>query len=587
MWEGILHADTEQLSKLPLNQQRQALLAEMGSAAWLSMDVESALEKIGNEQVHQRRAYVAAGETLAQKVLRAVGGTEHGLRPALGELVNMGFYRACEVEQLADLALSRLGSAILPVLVPAMEDQGLRPPSRWNSPESRAFVAEIGFPSEFSVSPASKRNAEELISGPIHLPDLHEFQEEVIGGITGILKSNQSRKRAVVSLPTGGGKTRVTVEACVLLMLKPEGDRRSVLWIAQTDELCEQAVQAFRQVWLNRGAQRTDLRISRLWGSNPSPAPPGCGRPVVVIASIQTLNARMGSPALEWLRAPGIVVVDECHHAITSSYTSLLRWLDAEAPRGNNLPKNEPLILGLSATPFRPDEDESMRLAKRFDGIWLPHDQADLHNKLLAMGVLAHAERVPLPSTSSLLPAELEFLGSENDWEGLQFDRFVEALNHRLADDNKRNLLILDTIQKAPEQSILLFANSVRHAEELAARLHLLGIPAAAISGNTPRSARRWHLDRFQRGEIRVICNHSVLTTGFDAPKTDLVFISRQVFSPVRYMQMVGRGLRGELNGGTSKCRIVTVLDNLGRFGDRHPYHYCARFFQSVGVLAR
>ena len=371
----------------------------------------------------------------------------------------------------------------------------------------------------------------------------------------------------------------------MLLILKPETDRRSVLWIAQTDELCEQAVQAFRQVWLNRGAEKTDLRISRLWGSNPSPAPPGPGKPVVVVASIQTLNARMGNPSLEWLNRPGIVVVDECHHAITTSYTSLLRWLDAEATRGNQEPKDEPAILGLSATPFRTDEDESMRLAKRFDGIWFPHDQEGLHDRLLKMGALAHAERVPLQSTAALSQQEMEFLESEDEWEGLKFDQFVEALNQRLAEDQKRNRLIIDTIQKATERSILLFANSVSHAEELAARLHLVGIPAAAISGSTPRSARRWFLDRFQRGEIRVICNHSVLTTGFDAPKTDLVFISRQVFSPVRYMQMVGRGLRGELNGGTAKCRIVTVLDNLGRFGNRHPYHYCARYFQSDGSL--
>ena len=40
-----------------------------------------------------------------------------------------------------------------------------------------------------------------------------------------------------------------------------------------------------------------------------------------------------------------------------------------------------------------------------------------------------------------------------------------------------------------------------------------------------------------------------------------MVFIARQVFSPVRYMQMVGRGLRGEKNGGTARCRIVTVVD--------------------------
>lgn len=113
----------------------------------------------------------------------------------------------------------------------------------------------------------------------------------------------------------------------------------------------------------------------------------------------------------------------------------------------------------------------------------------------------------------------------------------------------------------------------------MSARLNLAGISAAAISGSTSRVARRYFLDRFQQGDIRVLCNHSVLTTGFDAPKTDMILIARQVFSPVRYMQMVGRGLRGEKNCGTASCRIMTVIDNLGRFEKRHPYHYCQEYF--------
>ena len=61
-----------------------------------------------------------------------------------------------------------------------------------------------------------------------------------------------------------------------------------------------------------------------------------------------------------------------------------------------------------------------------------------------------------------------------------------------------------------------------------------------------------------------------------------MILIARQVFSPVRYMQMVGRGLRGKKNGGTASCRIMTVIDNLGRFRNRHPYHYCQRYFSEM-----
>jgi superfamily II DNA or RNA helicase len=375
----------------------------------------------------------------------------------------------------------------------------------------------------------------------------------------------------------------VTVEAAVRLVLAPEGATRSVLWIAQTDELCEQAVQAFRQVWVNLGARRTNLRIVRLWGGNPNPTGREADKPVVVVASIQTLNNRVGAADLDWLRKPGLVVVDECHHAITPSYSALLRWLDAEAPRPGAARRDEPAIVGLSATPFRTDDDESQRLARRFDSWWLPSDQERLYARLLSQGVLARAQYESLDSGVGLTDDELAKLGRLPDsWEGLDFEILLESINQRLAGDVRRNERLVAFIKDSAERSILFFTNSVAHAEEMSARLNLVGIGAAAVSGSTPTVARRYFLDRFKGGQIRALCNHSVLTTGFDAPRTDMVLIARQVFSPVRYMQMVGRGLRGEKNGGTASCRIVTVVDNLGRFQDRHPYHYCQQYFSEI-----
>lgn len=582
MWENTLLLDSAQLAASSRADRLKRLLTEIAPAGWLKCGPEEALQTLGDAQVDTLRAKVAQGKTLAERLLLAVGSRPEPLRQALGNLADMDFIQKCSPLQLAELTLAQLGPATLVALKDTLQQEGLKPPSRWNTSEARAFVASIGFPEQYAASAESRREPEEMISGPIDLPPLHDFQDEVLAGIEALIATGSGRRRAVVSLPTGGGKTRVTVEAAVLLVLKPEGQQRSVLWIAQTDELCEQAVQAFRQVWINLGAKRTNLRIIRLWGGNPSPAAHEPGKPVVVVASIQTLNSRMGVGPLEWLQKPGLVVVDECHHAITPSYTNLLRWLDAEAPRPGQPPKDEPPILGLSATPFRVDDDESQRLARRFDQRWLPADQEHLHRRLLAQGVLARVEAEPLDSGVALPDNLLETLMSLLDkGEGIDFERRLEELNQLLAGNKQRNERLVERIKKAQEQSILFFANSVHHAEEMSARLNLEGIPAAAVSGDTPTVARRYFLERFQRGEIRVLCNHTVLSTGFDAPKTDMILIARQVFSPVRYMQMVGRGLRGPKNGGTESCRIVTVMDNLGRFQERHPYHYCQRYFSN------
>jgi superfamily II DNA or RNA helicase len=581
MWRGTLLMDTKQLASRSRAERLRLLVEEIAPAGWLDRSTTEVLKRLGDAKVDALRAGVAQGTGLADKLLRAVGGRRDPLLEALGALRHMDFVQQCAPSQLADLVLAQLGPATLTALRETLYAEGLNPPRRWNTSEARAFVASIGFPAEFASAPDSKREAEESISGPIELPPLHDFQQEVMQGIAELLGSGTQRRRAVVSLPTGGGKTRVTVEAVVRLLLAPKRDRRCVVWVAQTDELCEQAVQAFRQVWVNLGAQRTDLRIVRLWGGNPNPAVQRLDRPIVVVASIQTLNSRMGSEGLAWLQQPGMVVVDECHHAITPSYTNLLRWLDAEAPRPGATARDEPPILGLSATPFRTDDEESTRLARRFDSRWLPADQEHLHVRLRDQGVLANVESEALDSGVDLLPEEIERLSMlPEPWEGIEFENLLEAINQRLGGNQERNERLVNRIKAATERSVLFFANSVAHAEEMSARLNLQGLSAAAVSGNTPMAARRYFLERFQEGDIRILCNHSVLTTGFDAPKTDMVLVSRAVFSPVRYMQMVGRGLRGEKNGGTASCRIVTVVDNLGRYRDRHPYHYCQRYFE-------
>lgn len=573
-WEGRLLLDPGQLDALPRSQRLAAILDEAAAANWLNRSADQAKRELADAEVEARRAHVAAAASLEERVFRAVGERRESLLQVIGAAGN-AIPNDCPPLDLARLALTMRGPALLQQLKGALQEEGLQPPGRWGSDEARAFVASLGFPETFAVSATARRDAEEQISGPIRLPELHDYQNEVIAGLRQLIESGTGRRRAVVSLPTGAGKTRVTVQAAVELVLRPENGRRLLLWIAQTDELCEQAVQSFRQVWLNRGAERTDLRIVRFWGRHQNPAASAGNQPTVVVASIQTLNSRIGKEGSTWLNEPGLVVVDECHHAITPSYTGLLRWLDAQAPGE----RPEPPIIGLSATPFRGagDEDENLRLARRFDQRWLPANQQALHETLTRRGILARADHEALRSPA--VPPQ-ELLGRLETATEIGFDNILNELNEWLASDEDRNRLLLDTIRTSSQRSILFFTLSRAHSEEMAVRLNLLGITAHAIDGDTPASARREFLERFQSGETRVLCNHSVLTTGFDAPKTDMVLIARHVRSPVRYMQMVGRGLRGVANGGTERCRIVTVRDNLGRFGERLPYDFCAKYFR-------
>jgi len=102
----------------------------------------------------------------------------------------------------------------------------------------------------------------------------------------------------------------------------------------------------------------------------------------------------------------------------------------------------------------------------------------------------------------------------------------------------------------------------------MAGALTLRGIASAAISSRTPPVARRYFIEEFRRGRIRVLTNYAVLTEGFDAPAVRAVFVARPTFSPNLYQQMIGRGLRGPLNGGTEYCLVVNVADNVAQFGE-------------------
>jgi superfamily II DNA or RNA helicase len=104
-------------------------------------------------------------------------------------------------------------------------------------------------------------------------------------------------------------------------------------------------------------------------------------------------------------------------------------------------------------------------------------------------------------------------------------------------------------------------------------------VPAASICADTDTAVRQFFICQFLEGHIKVLANYQVLATGFDAPKTATILISRPIFSPVRYMQMVGRGLRGPKNGGTHSCKIITVIDNLLQYKGKLAYHYFKEFY--------
>jgi superfamily II DNA or RNA helicase len=144
------------------------------------------------------------------------------------------------------------------------------------------------------------------------------------------------------------------------------------------------------------------------------------------------------------------------------------------------------------------------------------------------------------------------------------------SVRERIGANAGRNQGLLRSIQELPSDwPVLLFASSVSHAQTMAALLNMEGIRAASVSAETDTAVRRHYVDEFRRGGIRVLTNYGVLTQGFDAPAVRALYVARPTYSPNLYQQMIGRGLRGPMNGGKAECLIINVEDNFAQYGEK------------------
>ncbi|MES0837075.1 DEAD/DEAH box helicase [Nocardiopsis tropica] len=421
---------------------------------------------------------------------------------------------------------------------------------------SLQVVNQLGLPQNYAGTKEPRLPATETVDGPREFPRLHDYQEKLAAKMFDRLTRYKAGK-AMLCLPTGAGKTRVAAEA-VIRVIKAQGlGGRPVLWIAQTSELCEQAVQSWQFVWSKVGPD-SPLTISRLRESNE--AAPVSENPHLVVATDAKLEKCLHTAEYAWLRDAALVLIDEAHTSITPRYTELLKLL------GITHRSSERPLIGLTATPFRGfNEEETQRLVQRYGGIRLDEGifDGDPYTELQNLGVLAHVEHRELTGVTIEL--------SETELEDLEKSSFLRRLpisaEKRIADDHSRNTMLIEEIRDLPDdEPVLLFATSVNHAKLLAARLNKHGIRAEAVDSTTPLSERRRIIEDYRNRKIRVLTNYGVLAQGFDAPATKTVIVARPTYSPNVYQQMIGRGLRGKLNGGKEICRILDVHDNVTNY---------------------
>ena len=387
---------------------------------------------------------------------------------------------------------------------------------------------------------------------------LYAHQRDAVSQAKEVL--NTYGHRVMLHMPTGSGKTRVAMSLIADHLRHTTSTL--VIWLAYSEELCDQAIQEFQAAWSALG-DRT-IPVHRFWGShNADLANARDGFVVAGLAKAYELGKRNINSLATLGDRTSLVVLDEAHVATADTYSLVLDVLATKRPGTR--------MLGLTATPGRTwsDMDVDEELASIFN-----HQKVTLSvegfaspiDYLIAEGYLSRATYRPLFHSGGYNPTASDLRAVETSLDIPS--KIVEAM----ALDEQRNLVIIQELEElvCSHRRILLFAATVQHASLVGAVLRARGLAARVVTGETPSLERRQIIESFRSNdpEPQILCNFGVLTTGFDAPAVSAALIARPTKSLVLYSQMVGRAIRGPRMGGTEACEVVTVVDrNLPGFG--------------------
>lgn len=364
---------------------------------------------------------------------------------------------------------------------------------------------------------------------------LRPFQSECDAALSHHFGSEA--KRAIISIPTGGGKTIVFSH-----FSHTRGYRTLV--ISHTDELVAQAADKF--AFVSGEPDSVGIVKGKRWDNGKA----------FISSSIQTLSRNAREESGEWtgksvdyLRANPVdlVVIDEAHHAAADTYQKVVRLILDLYP--------DVKLLGVTATPFRADEKDLK------EGLFEEMVYAIGIKELVLLGYLVPIRARIFP-VSVNLDAIKKVTNSDNE---IDFHRgeLSKALN--------RPEIIAEVVDKweehARERRTIFFASSIEHSMSLCDALRERGVSAAHIDGSMKLEARRELIAAFRNGEVQVLTNMNILIEGFDDPETDCIAMVRPTQSLGLYAQAIGRGLRPAFHVGKREC---VVLDFSGESSERH-----------------
>ena len=339
---------------------------------------------------------------------------------------------------------------------------------------------------------------------------LFDYQEDMKERIEKALRLHRS---VMAQMPTGTGKTYLLT--AVIDSFVSNNPMEKVWIVAHRRELVSQIDETVRKFHSYSASNTSSLLSS------------------VKAMSIQWLMRHYDEIEEE----PGMIVIDEAHHALAKTYKEM--W--------ERFPNAK--FLGLTATPCRLNGKGFTDL---FDVLVQSWDVPEFISK----GRLATYDFVSIKSdgVTQRLIDSLQKRGADGDYQNKEMDMLlnkkpsIERLYQSLEEFGK-------------DRKGIVYAININHAQKVTKLYQEHGVKAIAIDSKTPATERQQDIEAFKKGDIQVLVNVDIFSEGFDCPDVEFVQLARPTLSLAKYLQMVGRGLR--VAKGKKNC---VIIDNVGLY---------------------
>ena len=339
---------------------------------------------------------------------------------------------------------------------------------------------------------------------------LFDYQEDMKERIEKALRLHRS---VMAQMPTGTGKTYLLT--AVIDSFVSNNPMEKVWIVAHRRELVSQIDETVRKFHSYSASNTSSLLSS------------------VKAMSIQWLMRHYDEIEEE----PGMIVIDEAHHALAKTYKEM--W--------ERFPKAK--FLGLTATPCRLNGKGFTDL---FDVLVQSWDVPEFISK----GRLATYDFVSIKSdgmTQRLIDS-LQKRGADGDYQNKEMDMLLNK-----KPNIERLYRSLEEFGKGRKG--IVYAINISHAQKITKLYQEHGVKAIAIDSKTPAAERQQDIEAFKKGDIQVLVNVDIFSEGFDCPDVEFVQLARPTLSLAKYLQMVGRGLR--VAKGKKNC---VIIDNVGLY---------------------